>query len=119
MVKKKVSKIICFDLDGVLCSLVGGKYSRSKPIKKNIKAVNNLYDCGHIIIIFTARYMGRTNNNRLLAIKKGTKLTVRQLEKWKVKYHKLIMGKPSYDLVIDDKSFFYDKKWSKKIIQKI
>ena len=119
MTKKKFGKTICFDLDGVLCSLVKSNYSKSKPIKKNIKAVNDLYDSGHIIIIFTARYMGRTKNNRLLAIKKGMKLTIRQLKKWRVKYHKLILGKPSYDLVVDDKSIFYNKNWSKLITKKI
>ena len=29
------------------------------------------------------------------------------IKKWGVKYHKLIMGKPSYDLIIDDKSIFF------------
>lgn len=119
MIKTKIAKTICFDLDGVLCSLVNGKYSKSKPIKKNIKVVNDLYDKGHIIIIFTARYMGRTKDNRFLAMKKGMKLTSRQLKKWKVKYHKLIMGKPSYDIVIDDKSIFFQKKWSKLIYKQI
>ena len=30
-------------------------------------------------------------------------------------HHKLIMGKPSYDLFIDDKNFEFNKNWSKKL----
>ena len=33
------------------------------------------------------------------------------MKKWKVKYHKLIIGKPSYDLFVDDKSIYFKKKW--------
>ena len=32
--------------------------------------------------------------------KKGFKLTKIQLKQWNVKYHKLILGKPTYDLII-------------------
>ena len=46
--------------------------------------------------------------------KKGFKLTKIQLKQWNVKYHKLILGKPTYDLIIDDKALGYDKKWAKK-----
>jgi hypothetical protein len=35
-----------------------------------------------------------------------------QLKKWKLKYHKLIFGKPSFDVYIDDKSIFFKKNWS-------
>ena len=45
----------------------------------------------------------------------GFKLTKTQLKKWKVKYHKLILGKPSYDLIVDDKGIFFNKNWIKKI----
>jgi hypothetical protein len=31
-------------------------------------------------------------------------VTEKQLKKWKVKYHELRMGKPYYDLFIDDKN---------------
>jgi hypothetical protein len=44
-------------------------------------------------------------------------LTVSQLKKWNVKYHKLILGKPSYDLIIDDKGYGYDNKWSNKLLK--
>jgi len=34
---------------------------------------------------------------------------------WGVKYHKLIFGKPSYDILIDDKCLFYSKHWVSKL----
>ena len=112
---KKVKKIVCFDLDGVLCKTNGNKYKASKPNILAIKKVNDLYDQGNYIKIFTARFMGRSNEKKSLAVKKGYSLTKEQLQKWKVKYHKLIFGKPSYDLFIDDKSIFFNKNWLKKI----
>jgi capsule biosynthesis phosphatase len=106
-------KTICFDIDGIICtSSNNNDYIKSKPIKKNIKIINKLYDKGFLIIIFTGRYMGRNNNNIYKAKKQGLKLTMLQLRKWKVKYNKLFMGKPSYDLFIDDKSIFFKKQWT-------
>lgn len=110
---KKI-KIICFDLDNVICN-TGKKriYKNSKPIKRNIKTINLLYDKGYKIVIFTARYMGRSKGKINLVKKKIKLLTLNQLKKWGVKYHNIYFGKPSYDLFIDDKSLFYDKKWPK------
>ena len=59
--------------------------------------------------------MGRTNNNTKKAYSMGFELTTNQLKKWKVKYHKLIMGKPSYDLIIDDLSIYFKKTWVRDI----
>ena len=59
--------------------------------------------------------MGRSNENSIIAKKKGYTLTVRQLKNWKVKYHKLIFGKPSYDLFVDDKALFFRKNWAKEL----
>ena len=53
--------------------------------------------------------MGRYNNNRLLAERKIKKLTLNHLKKWGLKYHKIYFGKPSFDLVIDDKAIFLKK----------
>jgi hypothetical protein len=59
--------------------------------------------------------MGRSNENSNLAKKRGYNLTRKQLKKWKVRYHKLIFGKPSFDYVIDDKSILFKKDWHKYI----
>ena len=108
-------KKFCFDIDGVICRTVKSNYKSSKPNHKVIKVINKLYEGGHYIIIFTARYMGRNNENILLAKKQGYKFTHVQLKKWGLKFHKLIFGKPSYDFFIDDKMPFFKPNWFKKI----
>jgi hypothetical protein len=112
-------KIICFDIDNVLCKTTKGNYLKSTPIKKNINLVNSLFENGYYIKIFTARYMGRNNDNRQKAIKQAKKITKLQLKRWGLNYHKLILGKPSFDLYIDDKSIFYDKTWVIKLQKKL
>ena len=112
--KKKNKKTICFDLDGTLCTQCNGVYNKAKPIRNAIQKVNKLYDNGNRIIIYTARYMGRTNGNIKAVYKMGYKKTLKQLKKWNVSFHYLIMGKPSCDLFVDDKAFGYSKKWISK-----
>ena len=74
-----------------------------------------MYDKGHTIKIFTARYMTRCNGNIKLVKKTGFNQAKKQLKRWNVKYHKLIMGKPSYDLFVDDKAYGFKKNWAKNI----
>ncbi len=112
MLSKK--KILCFDIDGIICKTKKNLYKKSKPIKKNIIKINNYYDQGHFIKIFTSRFMGRSKENVTIAKKKGHLLTKKQLKKWGIKYHKLIMGKPSYDVFIDDKAFSSLEDYLKK-----
>ena len=110
-------KTICFDLDNTLCITKKNYYRKSKPIKKNINLVNNLYDNGYIIKIFTARFMGRSNENQTKAKQRGFEMTKKQLKSWNLKYHKLIFGKPVYDIIIDDKAYGYNSNWTKKLIK--
>ena len=110
----KIQKI-CFDIDGVVCLTKEKDYKYSKPIKKNIKKINQLYDAGYKIILYTARYMGRSSNDEKKATKLAKKITLFQLKKWEVKYHFIKFGKPSYDLLVDDKSLFFKKNWNKNI----
>ena len=112
---KKTKKIICFDIDNVLCKTKKSKYLSSKPNIQAIRKINELHDRGYKIILFTSRFMGRTNNNIKKAYSLGFRQTSSQLKEWKVKYHKLIMGKPSYDLIIDDLSIYFKKRWIKDI----
>ena len=113
-----MKKIICFDIDNVICNTVKNKYRNSKPNIKVINLINLLFEKGHTIKIFTARYMGRNNDNVRKAKKQGYNLTKKQLNKWNVNYHKLIFGKPSYDIFIDDKAMGYDKNWYTEIKKK-
>ena len=109
--KKKF--IICFDLDNTICITRSNNYKLSKPKKKVVKIINDLYTKGFIIKIFTSRFMGRNNEDVKLAKKKGFSFTKTQLKKWKINYHLLIMGKPSYDMFIDDKNLSFKSNWYK------
>ena len=111
-------KIICFDLDGVICHTNKNDYLNSLPNKKMIKEVNKLYEKKFYIKIFTARFMGRNNENVNKAKKQGYAFTKKQIENWGLKFHKLILGKPSYDIFIDDKCYNVKDDW-KKIIKKL
>jgi hypothetical protein len=62
--------------------------------------------------------MGRSKENVILAKKKGFKLTFRQLKRWGVDYDFLIMGKPTYDLFIDDRNLFFKKNWAEILFKK-
>lgn len=119
MKTKKYKKILCFDIDGVICKTIKNNYRSSKPIKKSIETINILYNKNFYIKIFTSRFMGRSKEKKSLAIKKGLGLTKNQLKNWKVQYHELIMGKPSYDLFVDDKNFSFKKNWQELIIKKL
>ena len=112
MKNKKKKLTLSFDLDNTICKTSSGNYLKSKPNKQIIKLINNLFDNGHTIKIFTARYMGRNNDNILKANKMGFKKTALQLKKWGLKYNKLFITKPSADIYIDDKSYGYNKNWT-------
>ena len=111
MKKNKKVKVFCFDIDNVICTTKGTNYIKAKPKKNVIKTINKLYENGNYIKIFTARYMGRNNENQKKAYKSGFKKTYNQLKKWNLKFHKLIMGKPTFDIYVDDKAYGYTKHW--------
>ena len=92
-----------FDIDGTLCTKTPSKYEDALPLRGRIDQLNRLYDEGHTIVCYTARGMGRHNNNPILAIQEFYSLTASQLEDWGVKYHHLLLGKPSGDVYVDDK----------------
>ena len=95
----------CFDIDGTICTNTNGEYEKAQPLTNRIKIINNLFDKGHQIIMFTAR--GSTTNFD------WTDLTRQQLKEWGVNYHKLIFGKPDADIFVDDKAIsdklFFEK----------
>jgi len=63
-----------------------------EPREEMIGLVNDLYKQNHTIIIYTARRE---------EVRKETKYF---LKKWGVMYHGLVMEKPGYDLLIDDRA---------------
>ncbi len=93
-----------FDIDGTICDKNNNDdYDKCFPYLGRIGLINKLYDEGNVIVFHTARGMGRHNNNAQLAIQEFYALTEEQLKEWGVKYHQLILGKPSGDIYIDDK----------------
>jgi hypothetical protein len=114
MNKEKYVKKICFDLDRTLCTTIDEDYFNSKPILKAINKVNYLYNENYYIVIFTARYMGLESGNISKVYSRGYQFTLNQCKSWFLKFHKLILGKPEYDIIIDDKGFNYDISWINK-----
>ena len=98
-----------FDIDGTICNNTDGRYHDAKPHTQRINKINKLFEEGNIIIFHTARGMGSSNNNAIEAHNKWYAITEAQLKNWNVKYHLLVMGKPSGDLYIDDKGINDEK----------
>ena len=108
MAKKKC---ICFDLDGVICNQTAGNYEKAVVNKEMVVLINHLFDEGNRIIIHTSRFMGRNNGNIFTTYAQGYSFTLKQLKSWKVKFHELIMGKPCYDVLVDDRAVFFNNDW--------
>ena len=71
-------------------------FSQAKPYIERINKINKLFDDGHKIVYWTAR--------GTVTQKLWFNITYEQLKSWGCKFHELRMGKPSYDLFIDDKN---------------
>ena len=90
-----IDDTICY-YDTVITIGTGKDYNLAKPYKERIEKINKLYDDGHEITYWTAR-------GTMTGIK-WFHITMKQLKEWGCKFHELKMGKPAYDLVIDDKN---------------
>jgi hypothetical protein len=89
--------IVYVDVDETICCYEGERdYPSAKPIEKHIGMINKLYDLGHHIVYWTARGANSGID--------WTELTKEQLVSWGAKHHGVLLGKPHYDLYIDDKS---------------
>lgn len=87
----------CFDLDETICATPSSRnYYEAVPYLNVIKRINGLYYQGHTITIFTARGSSSGVDYR--------ELTERQLMCWGVNFDELLLGKPSYDVYVDDKA---------------
>lgn len=84
------------DIDGTICTNTNGQYEKAEPYHYRIKHFNELYDLGFEIHYWTAR--GGNSG------KDWTELTSQQLKEWGVKFTSLKLGKPPYDIWIDDKA---------------
>tara|TARA_R100001015_G_C4508907_1_gene81162 strand:+ start:344 stop:631 length:288 start_codon:yes stop_codon:yes gene_type:complete len=88
--------IIYVDIDGTICQTNGLDYKNAKPRQEQIRKINKLYDEGNTIIYWTAR--GTVTKINWL------NLIEEQLGRWGCRYDDVRIGKPQYDLWIDDKS---------------
>lgn len=90
-------RVICVDIDGVIATIVPkGRYEEAGPIVHMIASVNQLYDAGHEIVLFTAR--GSATGFDWQTV------TQQQLQSWGVRYDRLLFGKPAADFYVDDKA---------------
>jgi len=94
---------VFIDLDNTLCFTTGNDYNNATPIKERVRYVNELKQQGNHITIWTARGATTGIDHR--------ELTIKQLNDWCVQYDELLMGKPNYDIYIDDKSFNVESFW--------
>jgi hypothetical protein len=97
---------IFVDIDNTICYYTEqfqGKmnYNKAIPYTSRIAKINKLYDEGHKIIYWTAR--------GTVTQKLWFNVTYEQLKNWDCKFHELRMGKPAYDLFIDDKNINSEK----------
>ena len=89
--------IIYVDVDETICvSPEDRNYKNATPFPERIEYINKLYDEENTIIYWTARGTGSGIDWR--------EVTENQFKTWGVKYHELKLGKPMYDLFIDDKN---------------
>ena len=95
-------QVVLVDIDETICFYPGKRqYDLAEPHDGNIAKINRLYDEGWRVIYWTAR--GGSEKSK----KAGRcyyDFTWKQLESWGCKFHELKMGKPAYDLFIDDKN---------------
>jgi hypothetical protein len=87
---------IYVDIDCTICETKDSNYQDAIPIWENINKINGLYDEGHVITYWTAR--GGTSG------KDWTDLTLSQLYEWGCSFDVLLLDKPSFDLLIDDRT---------------
>lgn len=97
---------IYFDIDETVLLNNNRDYTNVDPNQRVVDIINTLYDSNKFeITLYTARAMGRSNGDVQKAIAGFYNLTVEQLDKYGVKYHNLVFGKPSYDWFVDDKAY--------------
>ena len=87
---------IYVDVDNTITETSGMDYQNAKPIYEKIEIINKLFDQGHTITYWTAR--GSVSGINFY------ELTKSQLDNWGAKYHNFMVGKPAFDILIDDKT---------------
>ena len=104
-------KIIAFDIDDVLLIRDKNndfksieKYKFCIPIPHNVDLINQCYENGYYIKLYTSRGMTSLGGNLSEIQEKISPITIETLQKYNIKYNELIFGKEHFDLLIDDKA---------------
>lgn len=85
----------CIDIDDtILFSDIDekGEYHLKNYDRLIVEKINQLYDSGHTIILWTGRHWNHLH------------ITIEQLNGAGIKYHSLLLSKPVADFYIDDKA---------------
>lgn len=92
---------IVIDMDGTICTEMR-QFSRclAEPKVNAVAIINELYDAGNTIIIYSARTWLEYE------------MTVNWLKFYGFKYHQLLMGKPIGDVWIDDRAITAKDNWT-------
>lgn len=83
------------DIDGTVIDSIlldNGDYIIMRHNQKVVDKINELYDNDNVIILHTGRHWDKLE------------ITLEQLKDSGVKYHTLVMGKPTGDYYVDDKA---------------
>ena len=95
------NKVLAIDIDGTLCVEEPQlRSSLSRPKHGAVEAINNLYDQGFIIHLYSSRHSIQWEP------------TVEWLKEHGVKYHWLVLGKTYADYYIDDKCIPFKDNWN-------
>lgn len=101
------------DIDGTICTKTNSEYEKAEPLLDRIFIINSLYDEKNEIHYWTAR--GSSSG------KDWTEFTKNQLSNWGCKYNTLKLGKPTYDIWVDDKALsdveFFNSNTNKRILK--
>jgi hypothetical protein len=87
--------IVYCDIDGTICTHEKD-YRDARPLQDKIDIMNRMHDEGKMVVYWTARGVGTGLD--------WSELTKNQLDSWGVKYHKIKLDKPLFDLFIDDRA---------------
>ena len=104
---------IFIDIDNTIFNTIGNNYKECTPKYENIEKANKLYNDGHTITYWTARGCKSGKSAEYFS------LTYEQLIKYCAKFHELRMGKPHFDLFIDDKNINALNGWTDENIEQI
>lgn len=101
-------KTIVIDIDDTISFTYNRDFANSVPNQPVINRINELYDDGWTIILFTARG-GKSCKTLEQKEQKYRLITEEWLKAHNVKYHTLMFGKPNADYYVDDKNISLDE----------